>query len=76
MTDHHQVNVNLTVRREPRKRRRSRAWDIAVIILASGLIGVATGDSTTVFAVVAAVALTLYFFGDMWRRGRRQTSRS
>ena len=57
----HDINVNLSFTpAPPRPKRRRRLFDVLSILFAAALIGTATGNSGTVFAVVAALAIFLY----------------
>jgi hypothetical protein len=63
MGEPQEVHVTVGLKRRPK--RRHRIWDIAAIILAAGLIATASGGSTTLFAILAAVFLVLYVIGEM-----------
>lgn len=69
MTEPQDINLNLTIRRAPRVRRKHPWWDVLCILFAAALIGAAVG-SGVVFGIVAGVGILLYL------RGERRTATS
>jgi hypothetical protein len=61
MTEAHDVNVNLTIKRAPKVHRKRPVLDVLVILFASALIATAFGSAgSVVFGIVASVAILLY----------------
>lgn len=68
-------DVHVTVAFKSRPKHRHRAWDIAAIILACGLITVASGNSEVLFCVLAAVFLSLYVVSEVVIAAKRRPTR-
>lgn len=70
MTEPHDVNVNVTIRRAPKVRRKHPVWDVLVILFAAALISTAFGSAgSVVFGIVAGVAILLYLLDAKERKG-------